>query len=292
MAGSRSTPPLFDLIRPASDRGEEVKPVAPAKPASPPPSQIAASPAAPPAPRPVVTSPKPVIRLETSPPPSPPRVSLGAEEQPRQRAPEVPVSGASPRTLTIGTVWVGLAVAGVIASLILVWAIAYSSGQNAEKERLARLFDVPNGSSDEQGLANSMPPVLPRDSNTNPGGSLSGSVPEGPPRNPAVATPPAPQADTRQVGSNYLLCASQLSKESADAAAAFLTANGVPAIATGRGGKYTVYTLLGIPAGSLDEKLAVRNQHKAEVARIGQLWRKEHPGASDFSDAYWEKYKP
>ena len=49
---------------------------------------------------------------------------------------------------------------------------------------------------------------------------------------------------------------------------------------------------MGIPSGSLDEKLKERNDHKAEVARLGKLWRKDHVGAPDFADAYWEKYKP
>lgn len=305
MAGSRSTPPLFDLIRPASDRGEEVKPIppaatGPAPSAAPARSSTYAAPEGP-APEPKRTasaSPKPVIRLDTSVQAARPVPAL--EEAPRERATEGQARGGAAGVLTVPTMWAWLAVAGVLASWMLVWAVAYNSGQAEAQARLAR-FDQP-----QSGLASAEPgvgtpaPVLPR---TDPG-SGSGLPPEqgakgGPERgqergagSPSPAPPAALPVDTRQAGFNYLLCASQLSKEAAEGAAAFLTANGVPAVAVGRGGKYTVYTLLGIPAGSLDEKLAVRNQHKAEVARIGREWRKARPGASDFSDAYWEKYKP
>jgi hypothetical protein len=197
--------------------------------------------------------------------------------------------------LTVNMVWVWLSLAGVLASWLLVWAIAYNLGQEAAAGRLARFEPTA-----EPALNPVTPNPAPRQ--TNPGAN-SPTVPVKSPAGPvnggsqppaAKPAPAAPAPDTRQAGFNYLLCASLLEKSAAEGAAGFLTQNGIPATAvpSGRAGRYTVYTLLGIPSGSLDEKLKERNAHKAEVVRLGKLWRKERPGSSDFADAYWEKYRP
>ncbi len=189
-------------------------------------------------------------------------------------------------------IWVWLAVAGVFASWLLVWGVAYTAGRSEATQRLSR-FEP----------AGSPPPVVTRQPSApikqpaapdkTPSGPATGKEPVA--AKPAPTAPALPAADTRQAGLNYLLCASLLDKAAAEAAAGFLTQNNIPAAAVptkGRPGKYSVYTLLGIPSDSFNDQLKVRNDHRSEVAKLGQQWRKDHPGAPDFSDALWDKYKP
>lgn len=212
----------------------------------------------------------------------------------RARTSESPGRTGSRQSITVNVVWVWLALAGVLAALLGVWSIAYWRGGSEARERLARYepaeTNVPPVAAPKPNVPNKPVPTLDK-----PVGTSKLPAPAETSPKQGTQTPAAPASDTRQVGFNYLLCASGLEKSAAEGAAGYLTQNGVPAIAvpTSKGGsKYTVYTLLGIPSGSLDDQLKVRNDHKAEVTRLGKQWRKDHPGASDFSDAYWEKYKP
>jgi len=114
-------------------------------------------------------------------------------------------------------------------------------------------------------------------------------------------------SDPRVPELNYLALAS-LAEDDAKAAIAFLSVNGIDAIgiqttqavdrsgsAANNQGPARVYRLYSIPGISRDEfsqKLTARTNVEANVARIGNVWQKEHRGASNFSRTQWEKYRP
>ena len=231
MAGSRSTPPLFDLLRPGAERQDEAKPTPQARPAPPPPPP-------PPQARTAPAVSKPIVRLDTAPKPAAaapaprpvvtPSPRAEAAPAPRPRVTESPAKSGTRQSINIGVIWVWLAVAGVFASWLLVWGVAYTAGRSEATQRLSR-FEP----------AGSPPPVVTRQPSApikqpaapdkTPSGPATGKEPVA--AKPAPTAPALPAADTRQAGLNYLLCASLLDKAAAEAAAGFLTQNNIPAAA-------------------------------------------------------------
>lgn len=103
--------------------------------------------------------------------------------------------------------------------------------------------------------------------------------------------PLEPGVDPRQPGMNYVVLL-LTSVDEADRAAAFLRRNGVRAgvFPANRPGWRHVIALRGFPAGTLDS--AEFRRYKARLMELGQVWKRDHRGASDFSDMWEQKYDP
>lgn len=181
-----------------------------------------------------------------------------------------------------------IAAVAMIVVIVGVWWLAWEAGSAAEyrkwEPRLAQTGDTPP-----------TPPVETQRQPAQP------TQQEQPRQSDRAASPPRPSVttDTRVAGSNYLLIAANLPEAEAIRAAEFLTANGVPAVAvtgdaSARGRTFKVYSLLEIRPDEYSAKSQLRAQHKADVARLGQIWQREHRGASSFAEnqTLWEKFKP
>ena len=146
------------------------------------------------------------------------------------------------------------------------------------------------------------PPTTPLPS---PGNGTS--VPK---QTPSVAIDPATAVitskgllagDPREAELNYLNLAT-LPRTDSESAIAFLAANGVEAFAVPvdptdseaknpAPSKYRLWVLPGITTEDYRQRKTVRTRLEAEVSRLGQIWRKEHRGTSDFSQPLWEKFR-
>jgi hypothetical protein len=113
-------------------------------------------------------------------------------------------------------------------------------------------------------------------------------------------------ADPREAGLNYLILMGEkpgLSEEDAGRAIAFLAREGVQVIGVpvgagverGAGGantstRYSLVALPGFPGRASEAEKSRMSKLQADVARIGQRWRKEERGPADFKDTYWRKH--
>ena len=237
------------------------------------------------------TSPRPVI-------------SAGVSRAERSAAtmPEEPVAVEGGVHLSMSRVYMSIAL--IALALVLVWAMAYKSGVEYGKRDMESL--LPNKSM-----------VLPPNefqSGTNPENQLStegavdNSVTEPPrvPAKPAQAVMTAQgyqDADPRVPGSNYLQLAT-LSTEQAASAVIFMNENGIAIIgvpvvdsqvrAGNNPSRYTLYSLgLEVPGGAEFRAMETqRNEHRREIARLGEQWQRERRGGSDFAESktQWVKY--
>lgn len=110
--------------------------------------------------------------------------------------------------------------------------------------------------------------------------------------------------DPRVSELNYLSLAS-LGEADANAAIAFLAANGIDAIGVPRVDPsaapannqgptqvYRIYALPGITRDEYAQKLTARTNLEAAVAKVGATWQRDHRGASNFARTQWEKFRP
>lgn len=109
-------------------------------------------------------------------------------------------------------------------------------------------------------------------------------------------------ADPRTVGNNYLVIASNMTREDARLAVDFLGANGfralgVPYSAVDRrsddGKNVPLYKLVssqGFDGSAMKETQSQRDRIADEVTRLGQIYQRQHRGKYNFAKVHWEKY--
>lgn len=107
-------------------------------------------------------------------------------------------------------------------------------------------------------------------------------------------------ADPRLSGWNYLLLG-MLSREEAGSAIQYFAKNGVETVGVAvepvdrkspRGNtspRFQLFASTGIPSSDFASKQLERDRLKAEVVRLGAIWKKDHKGSMSFSDAFWLK---
>lgn len=272
MPGGRQTTPLFDLLR----------------------RQNGAAPPAAPAEAPKAA--KPMMRVELK-----PQVE-GALSPSRDTAPEpaLPVL-----RLPVNAFW--YIVAFMVAALFLVFFAGYKLGQNAARQQADR--DLGERMAEYPGLTDPLnepgpvtrtdpprPTILPKPTPTQTqpdSGTIAAGVG-------AVLSSRGVTADPREAGLNYLALAT-LGKSDAEAAIAFMSQNGVEIIGVpvDRGGQrannagpaYRLFAAAGISSEQYRTKQTARTNLEAEVARLGDIWQKQHHGASNFAKPGWEKYQ-
>lgn len=214
----------------------------------------------------------------------------------------------------VNTLW--FAAAGALTLLVLLFVGGYKLGmgaaeRQAERELSARFGDRPNLTEPRE-----QPPTDPAPRTTPPNSRDAGPAtpqpvaPTRPESDPgdmaagtgAVMSSKGVTADPREHGKNYLALAT-LSRADAQGAIAFLAANGVEVIGvpvdrgTGRANNagpalaYRLFAAAGITSEQFRTKQTARTNLEAEVARLGEVWQKQHRGASNFAKTGWEKYQ-
>lgn len=197
---------------------------------------------------------------------------------------------AEPVTVRTSTVLIAAGVA--VAVLVLTWAIGYTSGKTQGEESAKRDLG---------------PNIKPENVPLNPGlVSAPPQAPEVRPQEPKTPTverqAPAfasPSSDPRIAGNNYLLLASGMDKEASDRLVQFLNQGGLPAFAavdkpasgSNNRGSYTVFASRGITSDEYKNRAGVRTEVEALAGRLGKQWQKDKKGQTDFSQAYWQKFK-
>jgi hypothetical protein len=321
MPGSRSTPPLFELIRqaapPAPPRAipkpEAPVPVAP----SPPPKVAAPIPA--PAPRPAAQA--ATAAPDSSPPVTgeprrPPEGSTGWRAASLRDAPQRVRTFLGPaRAINLPLPYVLLAGAAVAFLFVMGWSIAYFAGQKAGEAKWNGEIGThaPAGVSDPLQTGGTIavnPDLMKGSAGDSPRATPPTDKTKAASRSPSrtgetgtVATVPAMPvgSDPRVSGMNYLVLGSHLERSLAERAVAFLAENGVQAMMVpeiDKGAKapnnagpvrYRLLSTLALPGDQT--KAAAANKHKAEIARLGKVFKQDHKGQMDFAGAFWEKYE-
>jgi len=188
---------------------------------------------------------------------------------PREPGASVDTAGAIARTtMRVPLGYVLMAGAGVLAALLLAYSIGFQAGQNRQ-DRL-----------DAQRLA----------AQATRGGATHDPLLEAGPG--AAAAGLAPGADTRVAGLNYFFVA--LYPEAlARRAAAFLRSQGVDAtvvLNNASRGLYHVVSLRGFRREEIGTP--AYTEHRARLMRLGRIWKRDHTGPTDFSDAWAAKFEP
>ena len=200
--------------------------------------------------------------------------------------------------LTMPSLWIALAL--ILSLCVVVWVVSWKMSAAAKD----REWQDSVGGGDklvQPGLAAgaSQPTVREPVANQQSVVEQPTEQPVPPPSTPPPSAEQAP-GDPRQPGVNYLALAT-LPRNDARQAVAFLAEHGVEAIAVpvdpsssgaNNGGRYRVYSLLGIASKDYSRKRAERERHEAEIRRLGRLWQDQYHGSSDFSRTQWEKYTP
>jgi hypothetical protein len=280
MAGGRSSPPLYELLRSDSRKPAQAEPPPPPPPEKPPkrgrrgredeqriePIEV------------VVAEPKPARDDGPDPLPEAARSLVGN----LKKTVSMPLSSL----LLLG-------LAGLLLVASVVWVVAVKVGEASERQRVAPY------------LAESDPVAPPAD-------PLAGRAPpESAPassrdfsresaREPSPPPPTAPATrtgeDPREPGLNYLALAT-LPQADAEEAVAFLARHGVAAVAVpvdrgtrrANNPRYQVFTLVGITGTQYRGNEPIRQRHEAEIRRLGEQWLREG-GASNFAQPQWTRY--
>lgn len=276
MPGGRQTTPLFDLLR----RGNAGATPAPTRESS----RVA----------------KPMVRVELKPQAESPLT--GSRDIP-------PEAGLQAVRVPVNTLW--FVAAGAITLLVVLFASGYKLGQGAaqrqaERELSGRFGDRPNLTEPGEQTQSGPPP------NVEPGPPRSGVISQPPLNRPevdtggigagtgAVLSSKGVMADPRERGKNYLALAT-LSRSDSEAAILFMAANGVEVIGVpvdrgaGRANNaapaYRLFAAAGITSEQFRTKQTARTNLEAEVARLGEIWQKQHRGPSSFAKTGWEKHQ-
>lgn len=265
MAGGRAPTPLFDLL---SRRGAvTTRPAAPA-------------------------------------PPRAERVSVRAARP----APADDTPAPEPQILRLPVNTLYIAVAAVLVLVLGAWIGGVKWGSSREAARHERELGELLGtrpSVAEPGVGQVLPPGVPdqgrADTGRQPTAGQAG-VPTPPRVGGSVLVPGGFGADPREDGLNYLALA-VLPQADATAAVAFLAQNQVGAFAVpvdgrgvevnnpGPGSRYRLYALPGVTRDQLRSKQTIVTNLEARIAQVGQVWQREHRGASNFSKPGWVKYQ-
>lgn len=292
MAGGRSTQPLFELLGKGQGDaltqraksyipgGQRSQPEAPGPTDEQPPAPVAQG----------------VIPVEPAPAPmaQEPAASAGVAKRLR------PGVVAVPLTLLYG------AGAGVLLLVVITWTIAYGRGAAAKDREW------------QQTVSDSQMAIGPDPLGVEPSGRNAGSQPRPSSPDPRTKAPSdggllgggrlailssagVLASDPRQPGRNYLQLAT-LDREQAQRAIDYLAAGGVEAIGvpvvdprTGTANnpaRYAVFATVGITGEEYKNRRPVMTELEAKVARIGERYRREAKGPTDFSRPLWAKYNP
>jgi len=267
MAGGRRTIPLFDLL---SQGGNAAPAEAPARPS------------------------KPVVRVELKP---------QERSVPRSEPARVtPAEGTAAFRPPVNVIYIGVA---VVAALVIVAYIAgakigaRNEAIRVEKEMGGAFRDRPSVS-EPAGIAPAADERVQLRPDraafqANPGAEGARLATNG-------GAGRSLSGDPRQSGLNYLALA-VLPKADADAAAAFLTQNGVEALPVpldaqgnevnnpGPAARYRLYVLPGITREQYSSNQTAKTNLEAKVAQLGQVWQKQHRGSSNFASPEWRKMK-
>ncbi|MBX3317461.1 MAG: hypothetical protein KF902_11435 [Phycisphaeraceae bacterium] len=213
-------------------------------------------------------------------------------------------------------VYVGAAAA--VALLVATWTIAYGRGAAAgEREWQAEILASRAGNigadplidpiAGGKGQETSAPPqgrqertnTTQRQQSPTTGGLSSGLANMA--RAGILSSAGVLPSDPRQPGQNYLKLA-VLSRADAEHAIAYLgsggvEAIGVPVVDPGAGAgknpsRYEVFATVGITGEEYRNNRPVRTELETKVARIGERYRREAKGSTDFAKPLWMKYNP
>lgn len=294
MASGKKTPALFELIRdPATFGPAQGERSAPASaPPSPPPPAAPPPRAAAPEPEPPRSAPAPAQPPVREPERAAPAAGREEPQGPRVRGAATLLDPRQQVTVSVRGIYLG--VAALLLVLLAVWWAGWMRGQTDAEGRAIGGLEVP-----EPAVAIQDP--LREGVAAAPGGQGPSGGAAGPSAG-ARSGPP----DPRKPGLNYLAVEGRLDFDSASRIAEFLTKNGVPSIVVGPGGKlvdrpvpevnnpvfYTVIALTGITREEFRDRAPVRENLEAEVRRLGQIWKNEHRGRTDFTRTGWSKYNP
>lgn len=269
MAGSRSTPPLYELLR----ESEHASPV----------SRETSTPQAVPGKPKVVVKPVPL----TQPAPEAPDSSPNTEpDQPK-------VHG---RSITFTPSGIMLGFAGFLVIALVLWVVGWKSGASKIDQEWS---EAVGGAGAETQLKDPLGEDSASGNLAIPGQDPSNdSNQPQPEQNQAEQTPQPPASgDTRHAGLNYLHLVT-LGKEDADAAVAFLAENGVQATAaidpgssrSNNRARYKVFALVGITGEQYKNNDPAKLLHEQEIREIGARWLGQG-GASNFSQPLWTKFQ-
>jgi hypothetical protein len=293
MPARRSTTPLFDLIS-HREQGRTLRPSIGARQAVERNGHEAVRPE--PAPRraepPQAQRPEPAPASQTR-PSGQSWVSMRAAAGLLRQGRHVSLS---PTLLVLG--FAGVCVAGVV-----LWTVGFSLGRSSGRSELLPML------SEAAAGAGAVQDPLAAQLRVNPG-LIEPAPPatSAAPRNAAPAPPASGAimvaggstgADPRQPRTNYLAL-SELDASEARRAIEYFASRGVRLVgipvapgsdAAANRGRFRLYSLgLAVPSAEYSAMRAGREQHQAEVARLGSVWQREHGGTSNFSQTYWERF--
>lgn len=200
----------------------------------------------------------------------------------------------------------------LIGLIVLVWTLAYGSGARSKEAEWQRLMQrdqrigpdplVGDGSQGGRGDVRE-PRTEPRPPGTGGltgggggGGGLLGAGTGGFILSAGGVLP----KDPRQPGQNYLRLAT-LPRADAQAAIEYLAAGGVESIgvpvdpgtaSANNPTRYAVFAMVGITGEEYKNRRPVMTDIEAKVARIGERYRREAKGPTDFSKPLWTKFNP
>lgn len=109
-------------------------------------------------------------------------------------------------------------------------------------------------------------------------------------------------SDPRIAGNNYLVIASNMTREDARAAVDFLGANGFRALGVPYSGVdrradggnnsplYKLVSTQGYDGAAMKDSQTNRDRIADEVTRLGQIYQRQHRGKYNFAKVHWEKY--
>jgi hypothetical protein len=291
-------PALFELIR---EPGATKAPVPPARasvPITPARNVASGSAAFPVASGPAqVSAPKPRVRLATTAPAAPLPVNEPKPEPKPEpsRGPGVPRPAFKlrrPVTVTMsGVLLVG---AGALVLVILVATAVYTLGFKDGQTRVLSDHGLNSVTVTDPLKAEQVP--------LNPSlvvQETAHTAPAPKPASPPKTVPSAPATAEFVAGLNYCVAASRLDKDAAERAAAYLTSNGLPAAAllegswapSKNGGSFRVVIQKGITGKEYGSRAAARTDVENQLAKLGQLYKKDPKGRLDFGQPSWEKKK-
>lgn len=251
--------------------------------------------------------------------PPAPRAKAPKAPAPAPEAPTpAPVGAGEPSarpSITVPTTTLYVAIVVVFALCLLAYVVGYSLGERAGKLRLV-----------QAGLGADEPPGEPitdpvlEDSGANRPAAAS-DVPGRTGARGAQAPPPQPEGaqgpsgvgagpvltfqgrlevDPRVPDTNYLQLGDLPEAQAVSAIAYFAARDerliGVPLEDRAGGSNDRWFRLFSlespIPSGRFSEMGRERRDHKRRVAEIGDQWRREERGGSDFSSAFYSLYRP
>lgn len=272
MAGSRSTPPLYELLSDAERSSPASRNISETQ------STISAKPT-------VVVKPTPLT------PPS----ALAPDPGPQAEPDQTEIHNRS-ITFTFTPSGIMLGVAAMFVLVLFVWIAGSKFGASKKDQEWS---DAVGGNGSQAPLKDPLREDLA-------GGTLA--IPEGSSPNGVNLTQPEQQRnkppsqqptsrDPRQAGLNYLHLVT-LGKDDAAAAVTFLAENGVQATAaidpsssrSNNRARYKVFALVGITGAQYKNDDPVKRLHEQKIREIGARWLSQG-GASNFSQPLWTKFQ-